>query len=29
MSHEVRMTDEEGRLLSIVRITNMILASRA
>ena len=29
MSHEVRMTDEEGRLLSIVRITNMILASKA
>ena len=25
MSHEVRMTDEAGRLLSIVRITNMIL----
>ncbi|WP_181273494.1 PaaI family thioesterase [Brevibacterium oceani] len=25
VSHEVRMTDEAGRLLSIVRITNMIL----
>ncbi|RBP64605.1 uncharacterized protein (TIGR00369 family) [Brevibacterium sanguinis] len=27
MSHEVRMTDEAGRLLSIVRITNMVLRS--
>ena len=25
VSHEVKMTDEAGRLLSIVRITNMIL----
>ena len=25
MSHEVKMTDDAGRLLSIVRITNMIL----
>ena len=29
LSHEVRMTDEEDRLLSIVRITNMVLASKA
>lgn len=27
VSHEVRMTDEAGRLLSIVRITNMILGT--
>ena len=27
VSHEVKMTDEAGRLLSIVRITNMILTS--
>lgn len=27
VSHEVKMTDEAGRLLSIVRITNMILKS--
>lgn len=25
INHEVRMTDEAGRLLSIVRITNMVL----
>lgn len=25
MSHEVKMRDDEGRLLSIVRITNMVL----
>lgn len=29
ISHEVRMTDEDGRLLSIVRITNFVLAQRA
>lgn len=28
-NHEVRMTDDDGRLLSIVRITNMILAQRS
>lgn len=27
INHEVRMTDEAGRLLSIVRITNMVLAA--
>ncbi|UVI34472.1 PaaI family thioesterase [Brevibacterium spongiae] len=27
VSHEVKMTDEAGRLLSIVRITNMILGT--
>jgi 1,4-dihydroxy-2-naphthoyl-CoA hydrolase len=27
-SHEVRMTDEAGRLLSIVRISNMVLSSQ-
>ncbi len=29
ISHEVKMTDGEGRLLSIVRITNFILAQRS
>ncbi|WP_349827942.1 PaaI family thioesterase [Brevibacterium litoralis] len=29
MSHEVKMTNEDGKLLSIVRITNMVLASKA
>ncbi|GAA2008283.1 hotdog fold thioesterase [Brevibacterium samyangense] len=29
ISHEVKMTNEAGKLLSIVRITNMVLASRA
>lgn len=29
VSHEIRMTDEQGRLASIVRITNMVLSGRA
>lgn len=29
INHEVRMTDDEGRLLSIVRITNMVLSGRS
>lgn len=28
INHEVRMTDDEGRLLSIVRITNLVLKRR-
>lgn len=28
INHEVRMTDDDGRLLSIVRITNMVLSGR-
>lgn len=28
-SHEVRMSDEQGRLLSIARITNMVLGPKA